>query len=232
MMERLLSHYETPALLGAWNPSVKAVTIAVASLLLTFVLDPVTPTLALAFTVLVAIVLGRVPVLPLLAGFAPALLIALGLWWANAFFARSEGAVWCTWGPLRLSESGAWMGAALAARVLCFAAYSLLFLATTNPATFVVSAILTLRLPVRFGYALLAVYRLLPTLAAKYRLIRGAHRMRGESASRPQARWRDRALRYTVPLLASSIRRGAIHVVWLWLSWRWGALRWWHGQLS
>jgi energy-coupling factor transport system permease protein len=269
LIERLLNHYETPSPLAAWNPSVKAVTIAATSLLLTFVLDPVTPLLCFAFTMVALVAVGRAPLGPLLAGLAPALGVGFGLWWTNALFAREAGAVLWTWGPLRVGEHGLWMGAALAARVLGFAAYSLLFVATTNPSAFIVSAIVTLRLPVPLGYALLAVYRFLPTLAAEYQLIRGAHRIRGESAAGPFARWRDRALRYTVPLLASSIRRAervalameargllagrprtyyrrpplggrdfvlaaafmAAHAALLWLSWRWGTLRWWRGQL-
>ncbi|MGH2360624.1 MAG: energy-coupling factor transporter transmembrane component T, partial [bacterium] len=83
----------------------------------------------------------------------------------------------------------------------------LMFITTTEPSRFILSLILHLRVPYRFGYAMLAVYRFLPMLASESLLIRGALRIRGVGEGQGVAGWSQRMLRYTVPLLAAAIRR-------------------------
>ncbi len=207
MFDRLFSHYETSSPLGRWNPAAKALAILIVSLLLTVIFDPVTPLVILFLSILITVVFGRVSPLALLAGLAPAVALAAGLVWTNLLFGRAEGQIWWHWGPLTLSKASLFIGLSLGLRVLCFASYSLLFLTTTEPSRFILSLMQHLRVPYRFGYAMLAVYRFLPMLGAEFLLIRGAHRIRGAPERRGVAGWVQQVVRYTIPLLAAALRR-------------------------
>ncbi len=205
--DRLFSHYETDSPLGRWNPAAKALAVLVVSLLLTAIFDPFTPLVLLILSILITVLLGRVSFVALLAGLAPATALAAGLVWTNLFFGQAEGSVWWRWGPFSLSEASLIIGLSLGMRVLCFASYSLLFLTTTDPSRFILSLIQHLRIPYRFGYAMLAVYRFLPMLGYEFLLIRGAQRIRGVPERRGAGGWVQQAVRYTIPLLAAALRR-------------------------
>ncbi len=207
MIDRVLSQYETPSLLGKWNPAMKAAATLIVSLMLTVIFDPLTALVLLVLSILITRIFGRVPLLALLASLGPAVVLAVGLVWTNLLFARSTGEVWWRWGPLSLSHAGLVIGLALGLRVLCFASYSSMFLMTTDPSRFILSLIQDFRVPYQFGYAMLAVYRFLPMIASEYLLIRGAHRIRGVGEGRGLSGWFQRVFRYTIPLLASAIRR-------------------------
>ncbi len=207
MFDRLFSHYETPSPLARWNPAAKAIAIFGASLILTVIFDPLTPLALLLLSIAITVVLGRVSLGPLLAGLGPAVALAAGLVWTNVLFGRPGGQVWWQWGPLALSESSLITGLSLGLRVLCFASYSLMFLTSTEPSRFILSLILQLKVPYRFGYAMLAVYRFLPMLGYEFMLIRGAQRIRGASERGGITGWLQQMVRYTIPLLAAAIRR-------------------------
>lgn len=106
-----------------------------------------------------------------------------------------------------MSEASLIIGVSLGLRVLCFASYSLLFVTTTDPSRFILSLIQHLRVPYRFGYAMLAVYRFLPMLGYEFLLIRGAQRIRGVPPRRGVRGWVLEAVRYMIPLLATALRR-------------------------
>lgn len=207
MFDRLFSHYETDSPLGRWNPAAKALAVLAVSFLLTAIFDPVTPLVILILSILITVLLGRVSFVAMLAGLAPATALATGLAWTNLFFGRAEGSVWWHWGPFSLSEASLIIGVSLGLRVLCFASYSLLFLTTTDPSRFILSLIQHLRVPYRFGYAMLAVYRFLPMLGYEFLLIRGAQRIRGVPPRRGVRGWVQEAVRYLIPLLATALRR-------------------------
>jgi energy-coupling factor transport system permease protein len=207
LFDRLFSHYETDSPLGRWNPAAKALAVLVVSVLLTAIFDPVTPLAILILSILITVLLGRVSFVAMLAGLAPATALAAGLVWTNLFFGRAEGRLWWHWGPFSLSEASLIIGLSLGLRVLCFASYSLLFLTTTDPSRFILSLIQHLRVPYRFGYAMLAVYRFLPMLGYEFLLIRGAQRIRGVPQRRGVRGWVQGAVRYMIPLLAAALRR-------------------------
>jgi energy-coupling factor transport system permease protein len=207
LFDRLFSHYETDSPLGRWNPAAKAMAVLAVSLLLTAIFDPVTPLVILIVSILITVLLGRVSFVAILAGLAPATALAAGLVWTNLFFGRAEGRLWWHWGPFSLSEASLIIGLSLGLRVLCFASYSLLFLTTTDPSRFILSLIQHLRVPYRFGYAMLAVYRFLPMLGYEFLLIRGAQRIRGVPQRRGVRGWVQGAVRYMIPLLAAALRR-------------------------
>jgi energy-coupling factor transport system permease protein len=161
----------------------------------------------LLLSILIIVVFGRVSPVAVLVGLVPAVALAAGLVWTNFLFGRAEGPVWWHWGPMTLSKSSLFIGLSLGLRVMCFASYSLIFLTTTEPSRFILSLIQHLRVPYRFGYAMLAVYRFLPMLGYEFLLIRGAQRIRGTPERRGVAGWLQQVVRYTIPLLAAALRR-------------------------
>jgi energy-coupling factor transport system permease protein len=190
---------------------VKFAAALVLSLLLTLVVDPVTPLLFLGGTLLAGLALGRVPAATYARALAPLLLVAAGFVWSNALFAAapdSAGVLW-RWGPIRVSTPGLLFGLGIALRGLAIGALSLTFILTTDPTDLVVSLIRHGRLPWRLGYSLLAGVRFLPFFAQEYEQVRLAQRVRGRiEHGSPLARVRRHA-GYVLPLLATAVRRAA-----------------------
>jgi energy-coupling factor transport system permease protein len=163
------------------DPTVKlAVTLAI-SLLLIFVIDPVTPALFVALA-LTAALAGGARLGTIVRALVPLCLLGLGFVWSNAIFgATHEPPTW-TIGPIHASEAGLRFGLAIALRGIAVGMLSLAFVWTTDPTDLVVSLIHHARLPFRIGYPLLAGYRFLPFFANEYAQVRLARRIRGVSA--------------------------------------------------
>jgi energy-coupling factor transport system permease protein len=189
------------------------VVVLALSLLLTLVIDPVTPLMVLGATLLAGLTLGRVAPASYARALAPLVLVALGFVWSNALFAAApDGAgVWWRWGPLRASWPGLLFGLAIAVRGLAIGALSITLILTTDPTDLVVSLIQHGRLPFRIGYPLLAGFRFLSYFAQEYEQVRLAQRVRGQLEGGPLlARapgWPARRAGYLLPLLASAVRR-------------------------
>jgi energy-coupling factor transport system permease protein len=200
-----------PPYLQRRNPTVKFLVVLVLSFLLVLVIDPITPLLCLALTVVAGTVLGHVAPRAYARALTPLLLIALGFVWTNALFAvtPSEADVLWRWGPLRLTLPGLRFGLAIGLRGLAIGALSVTFVLTTDPTGLVVSLIRHGGLPFRIGYALLAGYRFLPFFVQEYEQVRLARRVRGASESGPP--WTRAGIRlgYILPLASSAIRRAA-----------------------
>jgi energy-coupling factor transport system permease protein len=201
---------EASGFLGRRNPTVKAAVALVLSVFLLLAIDPATPLLFLAATLLAGTTLGRVPPARYARALVPLVVIGLGFVWTNALFATvAPGDTLWPVGPLRVSARGLAFGIAIALRGVAIGALSVTFVLTTDPTDLVVSLVRHARLPFRIGYALLAGYRFLPFLAEEHEQVRLAHRLRGLGLdSRPLARLAA-PLRLAFPLLASAVRRAA-----------------------
>lgn len=199
-----------PSFLARRQPVVKLAVALLLSVLLFFVIDPVTPLLFLCATVVAGLSLGRVGVRAYVGVLGPLALVGLGFVWTNAAFARPADPVmvW-TLGPFRLTLAGLLFGIAIGLRGLAIGALSVTFVLTTDPADLVVGLIRHARLPFRIGYPLLAAYRFLPFFQDELDQIDLARRVRGELAGRSAARDVARRLGEVVPLLASAVRRAA-----------------------
>jgi energy-coupling factor transporter transmembrane protein EcfT len=189
------------------NPTVKAALVFALSLVLVFVLDPATPLLFIAVTLVTGLTLGRIPPGAYLRALVPLLFVGLGFVSTNTLFAvTAEGDVVHALGPLRLSERGFAFGLAIALRGLAIGALSVTFILTTDPTELAVSLVRHARLPFRIVYALLAGYRFLPYFTAEYAQVRLAQRLRGGERTGPFRRVTEPA-RLVLPLLALAIRR-------------------------
>ncbi|MGH8792825.1 MAG: energy-coupling factor transporter transmembrane component T, partial [Stackebrandtia sp.] len=127
----------------------------------------------------------------------------------NAVFAADKGgAALVEFGPLLLTEANAQAGLALGLRVAAVAVPGVLAFATTDPTELADSLTQQLKAPPKFAIGALAAFRLLPLLAAEWRMIVLARRARGvEAGWNPIARVRLFASAMFV-LLVGAIRRG------------------------
>lgn len=210
MKRTLFSSYERRSLLGTINPSVKLSVSLLYMVVATGVFDLQTLGFLVVLGSAVTLLLGRVPVGAFLKGMIPFLLFAVGYLWMNALFPRAdptESEVLFRVGPLSVIREGVLNGLAFGLRALCFGAFSVLFVSTTDPTEFVLSLARQLRLPPRIAYGTLAAYRFLPTLESELQKIRAAHRIRGVGEGEGLKGKLMQIYRYTLPLLASAIRQ-------------------------
>lgn len=189
------------------DPTVKLAVALLISLLLVFVIDPITPLLFLGVACVMAIGLGGLAPRTFLRGLAPLAVVAVGFVWTNAVFAvpGPGDTVWRA-GPFAASASGLRFGLGIALRGLAIGAISLAAVRTSDPTQLVVSLIHNARVPYRIGYAMLAAYRFFPIVGDEYARIRLAQRVRGVRPDSVLERFRG-ALRGIVPLFADTTRR-------------------------
>ena len=199
-----------PSWLARRNPTVKFAMVIVLGLAMTFVIDPLTPTVWWAVVLTIAATAGVTP-RRLLPALVPVGAFSLGLLLTNAFLAaRPPGEVVLGgFGPFRLTWHGIWIGVSLAVRGLATATVGLTFIMTTDPTDLVISLIHHGRLPYRWGYAVLAGYRFMPGLAEELAQVRLARRVRGEDVAdgwvaRLAAPFRELRILLTVAILRAS----------------------------
>lgn len=187
------------------DPTVKLAVVLALSLLLIFIVDPITPALFLAIAIAVALAGGARPE-TIARALVPLTVLGVGFVWSNAVFAATQGPTTWTIGPFHASESGFRFGLAIAIRGIAIGMFSLAFVWTTDPTDLVVSLIRHARLPFRIGYPLLAGYRFLPFFADEYAQVRLARRVRGALPRGPLGRGRE-AVGELVTLLSGATRR-------------------------
>ena len=210
MIRPIFSFYEQDSLLHRLNPSVKLGLALGFMLAATLLFDVWTLGLLFLLAVTVTWRLGRIPLSRILRALIPFFLLGLGYLWMNAIFPRADQetvTVLFRVGPFRVVAEGVRSGIALMARALAFGAFSLFFVTTTDPTDFILSLIQQLRLSPRLAYGTLAAYRFLPLLESEWEQIRAAHRLRGVGAGDGLRGRLIQFYRYTLPLLASAIRK-------------------------
>jgi energy-coupling factor transport system permease protein len=196
--------------LGRRNPVIKLAALLVVIGALTFVFDPWTPALFLLLALAVGRGLGGLSLgklVRILAVFLPAL---VGVLLANVLFNRlnAGAAPLVTIGPVAVTASALRTAGSLGFRMLAFAAFSAVFVLTTDPSELLLSLAQQLRMNYRVAYGTMAGYRMVPLLRSEFDTIRSAHRARGlEEPPGLLGPWRQ-LVRYAVPLLAGAVRRG------------------------
>ena len=198
--------YEADSFLHRVNPLTKLVFVMLVMVVLTLIVDPLTPLAVAALGVVTIRLLGGVPLGQLLRTLRPFLLVSFGLFWTTALFYANPTRVFAQWGPLVLSEDGVAYGAAIMFRILAIFVVSLLFTLTTDPTAFLQALVQQAHLSPRFGYGIIAAYRFVPLFDDELATIQAAHRIRGvASRGGPMAQYR-RLVGHMVPLLAGGIR--------------------------
>jgi energy-coupling factor transport system permease protein len=191
------------------NPSVKLLAVVLVALALTFIYDPVTPTVIFILTLLCGWLLGGLGPRALLRPLWVFVIAGVAILLANIFF-NKENAVSAALfylGPVKVTGPALWAAGTLWVRLLCFALLSVVFVKTTEPQRLLLSLVHQLHLNYRVAYGTMVGYRMLPLFQSDYQTIRAAQRVRGvregRRSFRPWPRWR----RYAVPLLAGAVRR-------------------------
>ena len=202
--------YETDSALHRVNPLTKLVFTIAVMVMLTLIVDPITPLLCTLLFILAIVIAGRVPLAHTLRTLRLFLVVAFGLFWTTAVFYADDPGLpsheLLRWGPLLLTDQGAAYGASITFRILAIFAASLLFTLTTEPSTLLRSLVQHWRVSHRFGYGVMAAYRFIPLFDGELASIRAAHRVRGVAdGGGPVAAYR-RFVGLMVPLLAGGVR--------------------------
>ncbi|MCQ2009149.1 energy-coupling factor transporter transmembrane protein EcfT [Sporolactobacillus sp. STSJ-5] len=98
-------------------------------------------------------------------------------------------------------------GVLLGLRTFTFSLIGMIFATTTLPVPFFYSLMQQLRVPVRYAYGCLAAFRMIPIMAEEFMHIRQAMRVRGMTRQKGVKAFCERMTRYTITMLAQSIRR-------------------------
>lgn len=193
------------------NPSIKALAVTLGVILLSFAFDPITQLSALMVTILLTAWLGQVSWRRWLLLFAPFLIMALGYVWTAIVFPRESIAmndvVWIRIGGFEAGRETVLTALSLGLRTLAFSALSLLFILTTDPVKLMFSLMQQCKLSPKLAYGVMAGYRFLPLFREELATMQQAHRMRGILRQRGVRFFLHAFKRYSIPLLASSIRK-------------------------
>lgn len=203
-----MAFVEKDTLLNRLNPLLKFAALFVLMVVPALFFNPAVPGIFLAVALIMGVTLGKIHPGQLFRSVKPAVGLAAGIviFYALAVRGGAREPLWRI-GPLAVYGEGALLGAVIGLRLFCFAAFTLLFVQTTDPSLLTASLIRQARLPDRLAYTILAAYRFLPVLTSELDNIRAAHRVRGAFERRGLAAALARLKRYGVPLLASGVRQ-------------------------
>ena len=197
----------TDSPVGRRNPTVKLALLIVVSISLVFIVDPVTPAVMWALSVLAATTLARIPPRRLAMAQLPFVAFAFGVFTINVL-SRPGEVLWQE-GLLRITAEGLTIGAALAMRTLAIGVLSITFLLSTDSVALMTSLHQHARLGARASYAILAGYRLMEHLDRQWLLIRHAQSVRAplQRNGRPAGGWRP-FVSAAFALLVMAVRHG------------------------
>lgn len=198
----------TDSPLARRNPTIKLAVLVIVSLAAMFLLDPLTPAVLYVLALVGVKISVRVPARVLAVAHVPFLAFAFGVFVVNAL--SRPGAVLWQAGPLRVTEEGLSVGAALAARTLLIGVLAIGFLLSTDAVLLMTSLHQNARLGARITYAILAGYRMLQEMPREWSTIRHAHTVRaklhGDDARPPRSPRHLAGVIFT--LLVVSVRKG------------------------
>ncbi|MGV8885526.1 MAG: energy-coupling factor transporter transmembrane component T family protein [Microbacteriaceae bacterium] len=189
------------------NPSIKLAVLFLTSVLVMFVLDPVTPAVIYLLGFCGVVVGGRLRLGRVLARQLPFVAFAFGVFSINVL-SRPGAVVWQE-GPLRVTTEGIEVGAALALRTLAIGILAIGFVLTTDSIALMTSLNQNALLGARPSYALMAGYRLLQQLPGEWATIRNAQSVRAPLLRNGTVAHSPRSFGHAAfALLVLSIRRG------------------------
>ncbi|MDO4483623.1 MAG: energy-coupling factor transporter transmembrane component T [Clostridia bacterium] len=168
------------------NPSVKAGTVLICVLLLSFQYITLLNTAVLAVCLLLLVFFSDARLKSIAALMAPALVAAFGLFMLGLYYAK-DGAVTSDLSSLdsipfalRAAMSRNLETALqLSTRLMAYAGLGILFALTTRGEDFVISLMHQCRLSPKFAYGILAAFHLMPGMVREYRQVQLAFAARG-----------------------------------------------------
>ncbi|MBP1992175.1 energy-coupling factor transporter transmembrane component T family protein [Paenibacillus eucommiae] len=205
----MLEHWQKhDAFLQRINPTLKLASLLLVIFGMVLVFDPWTPLIIAVSTVCALKLLGGIPWKTIGLLILPFSFFALSFVWMSVLFPGERGQdVLFHLGPVPVAMENVITGTALGLRSLVFGLWSLLFVLTTEPTKLMLGLVQHCKLPPRFGYGIMAAYRMLPLFRQDLNQIRAAHRIRGLGEARGlRGRW-EQIKRYAIPLLAGAVRK-------------------------
>ncbi|WNB86567.1 energy-coupling factor transporter transmembrane component T [Cellulomonas sp. ATA003] len=166
----------TDSPLARRNPTVKLALLTVVSVVVLFVLDPLTPGVLYGLALVGVVVGTRAAPRTLALAHVPFVAFAVGVLLVNAL--SRPGTVLWTAGPLRVTQEGVEIGTALAARTLLIGVLAVGFLLSTDGVALMTSLRSNARLSPRVTYAALAGYRMLQEMPREWATLQHAHAVR------------------------------------------------------
>jgi energy-coupling factor transporter transmembrane protein EcfT len=188
------------------NATVKLVLLTAVSLVVMFVLDPLTPTVLYVLALAGVAASVRMPARTLAIAHVPFVAFATGVLVVNAL--TRPGTVLWQAGALRVTEEGLSVGAGLAVRTLLIGVLAIGFVLSTDGVALMTSLHQNARLSSRVTYAVLAGYRMLQEMPREWSIIRHAHAVRATSDGDRPPRGPRHLAGVIFTLLVVSVRKG------------------------
>lgn len=190
------------------NPTLKLLSLLFVIAGTTAVFDPRTLLMIVVLTSLSLRMFAGIPLRTIGLLLLPFCFFALSFVWTSVLFPSERGqSVMFYLGPMPVAKENIATGITLGLRSLVFGLWSLLFVLTTEPSKLMLGLLQHCKLPPRYGYGIMAAYRMVPLFRYELNQIRAAHRIRGLGESRGlRERW-NQMKRYSIPLLAGAIRK-------------------------
>ncbi|MCY8505250.1 CbiQ family ECF transporter T component [Bacillus atrophaeus] len=192
------------------NPTIKAAAVFCCVVMLSFIYNPYTPACFYVIIVVGVLSAARISLKKWLLFTIPFLILAAGCMWTAAVFGKvptTADNLLFEAGPFEINRENALVGISLGFRILCFSALSMMFIFTTDPILFMLSLVQQCRLSPKLAYGIIAGFRFLPLLKDEVQIIQQAHKIRGGASENGLKEKLAAMKRYTIPLLASAIRK-------------------------
>ena len=157
-------------MLERWNPTVKAFTVLVCVILLSFEYLVSLNLLVLAVCLLLLVFCSRVSLKKIGVILLPACVAAFGLFVMGLYYAQ---------GGSTQAVDNLYTALQLATRLLAYAGLGILFALSTEGDFFIASLLHQCHLPPKFAYGILAAFHLMPGMAREYAQVRTAFAVRG-----------------------------------------------------
>jgi energy-coupling factor transport system permease protein len=204
-------YYKGDSFLHRLNPLGKLLVFLPLMIFILLTSEPWTPLAFILLTIIVLLLLGKIPASRFVRILGPMLLLIVVFLLIYPFLIRpsivEETPLLFELGPIALYQGGLYYGVTTATRVLALLLLSLPFSLTTDSADFLRALVQQWLLPYRIGYSILAAFRFAPMLKTEMAVIQAAHRVRGVNGGHGWRGGYERLRRYAVPLLATAIRQ-------------------------
>ncbi|SHN18416.1 energy-coupling factor transporter transmembrane component T family protein [Gracilibacillus kekensis] len=125
----------------------------------------------------------------------------------SMMFFGEGNTTWYQFGLIHITEESFYRGLHLGFRGILFGLLGLLFALTTRPVLLFYSSMQSLKLNPKYAYAFMAAINLLPIMVSEFQNLRNALKVRGVTYDRGVKGFYQRIQRFSIPLLAQSIRR-------------------------
>ena len=174
-------------MLERWNPTVKAFTVLVCVILLSFEYLVSLNLLVLAVCLLLLVFCSRVSLKKIGVILLPACVAAFGLFVMGLYYARGGSTQIVDMSSLSAMpysvraamSQNLYTALQLVTRLLAYAGLGILFALSTEGDFFIASLLHQCHLPPKFAYGILAAFHLMPGMAREYAQVRTAFAVRG-----------------------------------------------------